>query len=65
MPLAVYILGLAIFSIGTAELMVAGMMSTLSEAFSITVGGSWPFNFLLCLWRDVGWSGINLFFLEI
>src|SRR6185437_12059445 len=38
MPLAVYILGLAIFSIGTAELMVAGMMSTLSEAFSITVG---------------------------
>lgn len=38
MPLAVYILGLAIFSIGTAELMVAGMTSTLSEAFGITVG---------------------------
>ena len=38
MPLAVYILGLAIFSIGTAELMVAGMMSTLSDAFGITVG---------------------------
>ncbi|CAI0830240.1 MFS transporter [Serratia quinivorans] len=38
MPLAVYILGLAIFSIGTAELMVAGMMSTLSAAFGITVG---------------------------
>lgn len=38
MPLVVYILGLAIFSLGTAELMVAGMMSTLSEAFDITVG---------------------------
>ncbi|MEG1203376.1 MAG: MFS transporter, partial [Comamonas sp.] len=38
MPLAVYILGLAIFSIGTAELMVAGMTSTLSEAFGVTVG---------------------------
>lgn len=38
MPLVVYILGLAIFSLGTAELMVAGMMSTLSDAFDITVG---------------------------
>lgn len=38
MPLAVYVLGLSIFSLGTAELMVAGMMSTLSEAFGITVG---------------------------
>lgn len=38
MPLVVYVLGLAIFSLGTAELMVAGMMSTLSEAFDITVG---------------------------
>ena len=38
MPLVVYILGLAIFSIGTSELMVAGMMSTLSEAFDITIG---------------------------
>lgn len=38
MPLVVYILGLAIFSLGTAELMVAGMMSTLSEEFDITVG---------------------------
>jgi DHA1 family chloramphenicol resistance protein-like MFS transporter len=38
MPLVVYILGLAIFSLGTAELMVAGMMSTLSEALDITVG---------------------------
>jgi predicted MFS family arabinose efflux permease len=28
MPLVVYILGLAIFSIGTSELMVAGMMTT-------------------------------------
>lgn len=38
MPLAVYILGLAIFSIGTAELMVAGMTTTLSHAFGISVG---------------------------
>ncbi|KFB90218.1 MFS transporter [Serratia grimesii] len=38
MPLAVYVLGLSIFSLGTAELMMAGMMSTLSEAFGITVG---------------------------
>ena len=38
MLLAVYILGLAIFSIGTAELMVAGMTATLSHAFGISVG---------------------------
>lgn len=38
MPLVIYILGLAIFSIGTSELMVAGMMTTLSDAFDITVG---------------------------
>lgn len=38
MPLAVYILSLAIFSIGTAELMVAGMTATLSHAFGISVG---------------------------
>lgn len=38
MPLVVYILGLAIFSIGTSELMVAGMMTTLSDAFDITIG---------------------------
>lgn len=38
MPLVVYILGLAIFSLGTAELMVAGMMTTLSEAFGVTAG---------------------------
>ncbi|WP_455803171.1 MFS transporter [Acinetobacter guillouiae] len=38
MPLAVYILGLAIFSIGTAELMVDGMTATLSQAFGISVG---------------------------
>lgn len=38
MPLAVYILGLAVFSIGTAELMVAGMTATLSDAFGISVG---------------------------
>ncbi|MCO5787239.1 MFS transporter [Pseudomonas sp. G11-1] len=38
MPLVIYILGLAIFSIGTSELMVAGMMTTLSEAFDITIG---------------------------
>lgn len=38
MPLVVYILGLTIFSVGTAELMVAGMMSTLSAAFGVSVG---------------------------
>ncbi len=38
MPLAVYILGLAIFAVGTAELMVAGMTATLSQAFGISVG---------------------------
>lgn len=38
LPISVYVLGLAIFSLGTAELMVAGMMSTLSEAFGVTVG---------------------------
>ena len=38
MPLAVYILGLAIFAVGTAELMVAGMTATLSLAFGISVG---------------------------
>ena len=36
--LVVYILGLAIFAIGTSELMVAGMMTTLSETFNITIG---------------------------
>jgi len=38
MPLVVYILGLAIFSIGTSELMVAGMMTSLSHAFNISIG---------------------------
>lgn len=38
MPLVVYILGLAIFSIGTSELMIAGMMPSLSEAFDIPIG---------------------------
>ena len=38
MPIEVYILGLAILSIGTAELMVAGMTATLSQAFGISVG---------------------------
>lgn len=38
MPLVVYVLGLAIFAIGTSELMVAGMMTTLSLAFNITIG---------------------------
>lgn len=38
MPLVVYILGLAIFSIGTSELMIAGMMPSLSEAFDISIG---------------------------
>ncbi len=38
MPFVVYVLGLAIFSLGTAELMVAGMMPSLSAAFGITTG---------------------------
>ena len=38
MPIVVYVLGLAIFSIGTSELMVAGMMSSLSESFNISIG---------------------------
>lgn len=38
MPLVVYILGLAIFAVGTAELMVAGMTATLSQAFGISIG---------------------------
>lgn len=38
MPLVVYILGLAIFPLSTAELIVAGMITTLSEAFGVTVG---------------------------
>lgn len=38
MPLVVYILGLAIFSIGTSELMIAGMMPSLSESFNISIG---------------------------
>ena len=38
MPIVVYVLGLAIFSIGTSELMVAGMMPSLSESFNISIG---------------------------
>lgn len=38
MPFVVYVLGLAIFSIGTSELMVAGMMTSLSESFNISIG---------------------------
>ncbi|MBP6562132.1 MAG: MFS transporter [Neisseriaceae bacterium] len=38
MPLVVYVLGLTIFSVGTAELMVAGMMDTLSAAFGVSIG---------------------------
>lgn len=38
MPLVIYVMGLAIFAIGTSELMVAGMMTTLSLAFDITIG---------------------------
>lgn len=38
MPLVVYVLGLAIFAIGTSELMVAGMMHSLADAFGISIG---------------------------
>lgn len=38
MPLVIYVMGLAIFAIGTSELMVAGMMNSLSVAFDITIG---------------------------
>lgn len=38
MPLVIYILGLAIFSIGTSELMIAGMMPSLSEVFNVSIG---------------------------
>ncbi|WP_454695070.1 MFS transporter [Achromobacter aegrifaciens] len=37
MPLAVYILGLTIFSLTTSEFMVAGMMSSLTQAFGVSV----------------------------
>lgn len=38
MPLVVYILGLAIFSIGTSELMIAGMMPSLATTFEVSIG---------------------------
>lgn len=38
MPIVVYVLGLAIFSIGTSELMIAGMMSSLADSFNISIG---------------------------
>lgn len=38
MPIVVYVLGLAIFSIGTSELMIAGMMTSLSDSFNISIG---------------------------
>lgn len=37
MPLVVYILGLAIFSIGTSELMIAGMMPSLATTFEVSI----------------------------
>lgn len=37
MPLAVYILGLTIFSLTTSEFMVAGMMPSLTQAFGVSV----------------------------
>ncbi|MNK67610.1 Inner membrane transport protein YdhP [compost metagenome] len=37
MPLVVYILGLTIFSLATSEFMVAGMMSSLTQAFGVSV----------------------------
>ena len=38
MPFVVYILGLAIFSIGTSELMIAGMMPSLATTFGVSIG---------------------------
>lgn len=38
MPFVIYLLGLTIFSLTTAEFMVAGMMPTLAVAFDVTVG---------------------------
>ena len=38
MPFVIYVLGLAIFSIGTSELMIAGMMPSLAETFGISIG---------------------------
>ena len=38
-PLVVYLLGLTIFALTTAEFMVAGMMPSLAAALSVTVGG--------------------------
>lgn len=37
MPLAIYILGLTIFSLATSEFMVAGMMPSLTQAFGVSV----------------------------
>lgn len=37
MPLAIYILGLTMFSMTTSEFMVAGMMSSLAEEFGVSV----------------------------
>lgn len=37
MPFAVYVLGLMIFSMTTSEFMVAGMMSSLSQEFGVSV----------------------------
>jgi len=38
MPFAIYVLGLMIFSMTTSEFMVAGMISSLSEEFGVSVG---------------------------
>ncbi len=37
MPLAVYILGLTIFSVATSEFMIAGMMPSLTAAFNVSI----------------------------
>lgn len=37
MPFAIYILGLTIFSMTTSEFMVAGMMTSLSEEFGVSI----------------------------
>ncbi|EEF1055247.1 MFS transporter, partial [Salmonella enterica subsp. enterica serovar Typhi] len=38
MPFVVYLLGLTIFALTTAEFMVAGMMPSLAAALNVSVG---------------------------
>ena len=38
LPFTIYLLGATIFSLVTAEFMVAGMMPALADAFSVSLG---------------------------